>query len=550
MNQPLLKVDNLALGAARLQNRVVDGVSMTLKRGERVGIVGESGSGKSMMMRAVIGLLPPGIVKFAGSIAFDGRDMGSLPPRDLRALRGAGIGLIFQEPMTSLNPALRIGTQMEEGLALHKEVDAAARRAAMVSMLERVGIPDPQTALTAFPHEFSGGMRQRIMIASVMLLEPALLIADEPTTALDAVVQRDVLELLRDLVKEKGTAMVLISHDMSMVAQYTDRLLVMEKGVCVEQGETRDLLSAPRHDYTKKLLSALPRRGPARAIADRQPIASVRDLQLTYGSGKNAKAVLHGIDLDIRPGEIVALVGGSGSGKTTLGRVIAGLLKPNGGSMTFRGREISRRNGNYDDYRANCQMIFQDPYSSLDPRMRVRDLVAASLRHEKSLTAAQRKARVDEVLVDVGLGPQFADRFPHQLSGGQRQRVALARALARRPDLVIADEAVSALDLTVKAQILELLARLQEEQRFACLFISHDLGVVEQIADRVIVMHRGRIEEQGLKARIFDQPMSDYTKRLLAAVPTLVSTEEGGVSLEWRFSGPATPRLHRNAAAN
>lgn len=546
INQPLLKVDNLALGTARLENRVVDGVSMTLKRGERVGIVGESGSGKSMMMRAIIGLLPPGIVKLAGSIAFDGRDMDSLPLRDIRALRGAGIGLIFQEPMTSLNPALRIGKQMEEGLALHRKIDAAARRSAIISMLERVGIPNPEAALTAYPHEFSGGMRQRIMIASVMLLEPALLIADEPTTALDAVVQRDVLELLRDLVNEKGTAMVLISHDMSMVAQYTDRLLVMEKGVCVEQGETKDLLSAPRHDYTKKLLSALPRRGPERAIADRQPIASVKDLQLTYGSGKNAKAVLHGIDLDIRPGEIVALVGGSGSGKTTLGRVIAGLLKPNGGSMTFRGREISRRN--YDDYRANCQMIFQDPYSSLDPRMRVRDLVAAPLRHEKKLAPAQRKSRVDEVLVDVGLGPQFADRFPHQLSGGQRQRVAIARALARRPELVIADEAVSALDLTVKAQILELLARLQEEQRFACLFISHDLGVVEQIADRVIVMHRGRIEEQGPRTHIFDSPTSDYTKRLLAAVPTLISTQAGGVSLEWRFSGPATPRLLRNAA--
>ncbi|AIC31111.1 oligopeptide/dipeptide ABC transporter ATP-binding protein (plasmid) [Rhizobium etli bv. mimosae str. IE4771] len=535
-NQPLLKADCLVLGTPRVEHKVVDGVSLTLHRGERVGIVGESGSGKSMLMRAVIGLLPPGIVKRGGSIDFGGRDMDSLAPDDMRALRGAGIGLIFQEPMTSLNPALRIGRQMEEGLALHTSKDAAARRAAIVSMLERVGIPNPEEAMNAYPHEFSGGMRQRIMIASVMLLEPALLIADEPTTALDAVVQRDVLELLRELVKEKGTAMVLISHDMAMVAQYTDRLLVMEKGVCVEEGRTQDLLSAPRHDYTKKLLSALPRRGPERTISDGQSIASVKNLRLAYGSGKSAKAVLHGIDLDIHPGEIVALVGGSGSGKTTLGRVMAGLLKPNDGSMTFRGGEISRRSGNYDDYRANCQMIFQDPYSSLDPRMRISDIVGAPLRHERKSTRAERRTRVEEVLVEVGLGPEFADRFPHQLSGGQRQRVAIARAIARRPDLVIADEAVSALDLTVKAQILRLLARLQEEHGFACLFISHDLGVVEQIADRVIVMHKGRIEEQGTKADIFDNPASDYTKRLLEAVPALVPTLGGGISLEWRSS--------------
>ncbi|MBB4277833.1 dipeptide ABC transporter ATP-binding protein [Rhizobium mongolense] len=536
-SHPLLEADHLVLGAARVEHRVVDGVSLALQRGERVGIVGESGSGKSMLMRAVIGLLPPGIVKLGGSIAFDGRDMDTLAPGDMRALRGAGIGLIFQEPMTSLNPAMRIGKQMEEGLALHRSMDAASRRTAIVSMLERVGIANPEEAMNAYPHEFSGGMRQRIMIASVMLLEPALLIADEPTTALDAVVQRDVLELLRDLVKERGTAMVLISHDMAMVAQYTDRLLVMQKGACVEEGRTQDLLSAPRHDYTKKLLSALPRRGPERTIATDQPIASVKDLTLSYGQGRNAKPVLHGVDLDINPGEIVALVGGSGSGKTTLGRVIAGLLKPNDGGMTFRGQQISRKN--YDDYRANCQMIFQDPYSSLDPRMRIRDIVAAPLRHEKKSTRAERRIRVDEVLLEVGLGPEFADRFPHQLSGGQRQRVAIGRAIARHPDLVIADEAVSALDLTVKAQILRLMARLQEEHGFACLFISHDLGVVEQIADRVIVMHKGRIEEQGTKAAIFDNPRSDYTKRLLSAVPALIPTRDGGVSLEWRSSSAA-----------
>lgn len=535
MNTPtLLTVDRLVLGATAVATQVVDGVSLTLRRGERIGIVGESGSGKSMLMRAVIGLLPAGISKLGGSVRFEDRDMGDLQPEEVRKLRGKGIGLIFQEPMTSLNPALTIGRQLEEGLALHTAMDATGRRDAILAMLRRVGIADPDAAVRAFPHEFSGGMRQRIMIASVMLLEPALLIADEPTTALDAVVQREVLELLHALVEEKGTAMVLISHDMAMVAQYTDRVLVMQKGVCVEEGATSELLRAPRHEYTRKLLSALPRRAPARAIAPNAPLASVRNMKLAYGSGSSAKAVLHGIDLDIHPGEIVALVGGSGSGKTTLGRIIAGLLQPNEGTLTFRGQAVNRKSGGYADYRANCQMVFQDPYSSLDPRMRVREIVAAPLRHEKSMRSTARRERVNEVLSEVGLGPQFADRFPHQLSGGQRQRVAIARALARRPDLVIADEAVSALDMTVKAQILKLLTQLQEQQGFACLFISHDLGVVEQIADRVVVMHRGVIEEQGSRDEIFDRPTSSYTRKLLSAVPMLAPADGGGIDLVWR----------------
>lgn len=316
---PLLTVEQLVLGtSAAMAPPVVDCVSLTLRAGERIGIVGRSGSGKSMLMRAVIGLLPPGIVRRGGSVRFAGRDMSGLAPDDLRKLRGKSIGLIFQEPMTSLNPALTIGRQMEEGLALHTTMDASARQSAILAMLKRVGIADPDAAVRAFPHEFSGGMRQRIMIASVMLLEPALLIADEPTTALDAVVQRDVLELLHALVEEKGTAMVLISHDMAMVAQYTDRVLVMQKGVCVEEGTTAELLRMPRHDYTRKLLSALPRRAPARAVAPNAPLASVRNMKLAYGSGTGAKPVLHGIDLDIHPGEIVALVGGPAPGRRRL----------------------------------------------------------------------------------------------------------------------------------------------------------------------------------------------------------------------------------------
>jgi peptide/nickel transport system ATP-binding protein len=538
----LLSVEGLRLSVARTGLDVVDGVSFRIAPGEIVGIVGESGSGKTLAARAVMGLEPPGIRRTAGAVRFEGRDVAKLSPGELRSLRGARVGMVFQEPMTSLNPSMTIGRQLEEGLALHRRLSAAERRKLILEMLVRVGLKDPEGALGAYPHEFSGGMRQRIMLASVMLLQPALLIADEPTTALDAVVQRDVLELMVDLTRARGTAVLMISHDLSMVARYTDRIIVMCKGEIVEEGATQDLLREPRHPYTRKLLAAMPRRMPARVVPSAPtPIVEVRDLVVEYGGKAGflrrqpGKRALDGVSLSIRPREVVALVGGSGSGKTTLGRTIAGLLSPTAGEIRYAGRPILRGSEGWADYRLNCQMVFQDPYSSLDPRMTIGALVREALRQVTGMSSAEKTGRVDEVLAEVGLGDGFADRYPHELSGGQRQRVAIARAVVRRPAFVIADEPVSALDVTVRAQVLDLIAGLQERHGFSCLFISHDLGVVEQVADRVIVMQDGRIVEQGSRDAVFDRPQHPYTRRLLSAIPALETSDRGGVRLRWRL---------------
>ncbi len=535
----LLSVRGLTLEVIRNGGAVVKDVSFDVSPGEIVGIVGESGSGKTLATRSIIGLIAPGIRHASGSIVYKGQDTLQASDRTLRRLRGGEIGVVFQEPMTSLNPSMTIGRQLEEGLVLHTKQTPEMRRTNILHMLTRVGLKDPAGALTAYPHEFSGGMRQRIMLASVMLLKPALLIADEPTTALDAVVQRDVMELMVELTKEQGTAVLLISHDLPMVARYTHRFVVMERGVVVEQGTTEEILSRPKHPYTRKLLSSLPFRGDVRVIdTSVSPIVSARDIVVDYAGRKSlfkkgiAKRALHGISVDIHPGEVVALVGGSGSGKTTLGRTIAGLVKETSGEILFHGK---RRDNDWFNYRMNCQMVFQDPYSSLDPRMTIMALVEEALRLIPDLTAAEKKQRAAETLEEVGLGKAFADRYPHQLSGGQRQRVAIARAIARRPKFLIADEPVSALDVTVRAQVLDLFSNLQKRYGFSCLFISHDLGVVEQIADRVIVMQDGRIIEQGDRNAIFDTPREAYTRKLLSASPALDLNDNGGVKLKWRL---------------
>ncbi|MFJ1309295.1 ABC transporter ATP-binding protein [Agrobacterium sp. P15N1-A] len=535
----LLTVRGLSLEVARTGHRVVKDVSFDIAAGEIFGIVGESGSGKTLATRALISLLPPAIAVTGGSIIYKGQDVMSLPVKELRRLRGAEIGVVFQEPMTSLNPSMTIGRQLEEGLILHTKLSPEERREKILDMLRRVGIRDPEGALTAYPHEFSGGMRQRIMLASVMLLKPALLIADEPTTALDAVIQRDVMELMVELTRAEGTAVLLISHDLPMVARYTSRIVVMEKGAIVEQGRTEDLLDAPQHPYTKKLLSSLPFRGEPRSIdTSKAPMVSARDIVVDYAGRKSLlkkakpKRALHGVSIDIHEGEVVALVGGSGSGKTTLGRTIAGLVQESEGHIRFQGRE---RNEDWKDYRLNCQMVFQDPYSSLDPRMTIQALVEEALRLVPDLDQAAKRKRALETLEEVGLGADFAARYPHELSGGQRQRVAIARAIARRPRFLIADEPVSALDVTVRAQVLDLFSDLQKRYGFSCLFISHDLGVVEQVADRVVVMQDGRIIEEGDRDTIFDSPREAYTRRLLSAIPALDQNEKGGVTLKWRL---------------
>ncbi|MBY3542512.1 ABC transporter ATP-binding protein [Rhizobium laguerreae] len=535
-NRTLLNVRNLSLQVTGTGVEVVKEVSFDIAPGEIFGIVGESGSGKTLATRALISLLPAPIKVIGGSVAYKGRDVLSMNGAQLR---GAEIGVVFQEPMTSLNPSMTVGRQLEEGLQLHTKLSKEERRSRILDMLNRVGIRDPAGALSSYPHEFSGGMRQRIMLASVMLLKPALLIADEPTTALDAVIQRDVMELMVELTQAEGTAVLLISHDLPMVARYTNRIVVMEKGVIVEEGRTADLLHAPQRAYTKKLLSSLPFRGETRTIdKTRAPMVSARDIVVDYPGRRSLmkkatpKRALHGVSIDIHEGEVVALVGGSGSGKTTLGRTIAGLVRESEGDIRFKGRS---RAADWMDYRLNCQMVFQDPYSSLDPRMTILALVEEALRLVPDLDSMAKRKRALETLEEVGLGSDYAGRYPHELSGGQRQRVAIARAIARRPKFLIADEPVSALDVTVRAQVLELLSDLQKRYGFSCLFISHDLGVVEQVADRVVVMQDGRIIEEGDRDTVFDSPKEAYTQRLLSAIPALDHNAQGGVILKWRL---------------
>ena len=526
MSTPLLRVEGLRLQAASGGACLVDGLDFELEAGGLLAVVGESGSGKSMTARAILGLLPPGVRHGGGRILLNGEDLLRASAARLRALRGADIGMVFQEPMVSLNPALRIGTQLAEGLRLHSDLGDAAIRSRCIAMLERVQVRDPERCLAAFPHEFSGGMRQRIMLASVMLLKPRLLIADEPTTALDTLSQAEVLNLMCELASEHGTAVLLITHNLGLVARYAERAIVLRQGVLVESGSAREVLMRPQHPYTRQLVDALPRRGPtAPARAAGEPLIEARQLVVSYpGRARywwrkpEARRVLDGVDLSVRAGETVAVVGGSGSGKTTLGRAMLGLLPLTDGHLLFRGAPLDA--GRRREFRLACQLVFQDPFSSLDPRQRIGAIVREPLLLVRELSAAQAHSRVEQMLDEVGLAG-VASRFPHELSGGQRQRVAIARALVRRPAFVVADEPVSALDMSIQAQVLALFQALQKEYGFACLFISHDLGAVEQIADRVVVMEAGRIVEQGSRDAVFDSPSHGYTRALLAAAPIL-----------------------------
>jgi peptide/nickel transport system ATP-binding protein len=523
----LLAVEALSL-AARSGNLVLDRVSFDVAAGEIMALVGESGSGKTMAARAAIGLPPPGIRQVGGVLRFDGVDLATLDPAAMRRLRGAAIGLVFQEPMVSLNPALTIGAQMIEALTAHAPMPAEAARAQVIDMLGRVRIADPASALAAHPHRFSGGMRQRIMLASVMLPRPKLLLADEPTTALDTLTQRDVLDLMVELATTSGTAVLLITHNLGLVARYAQRVVVMRRGVVVERGAVDSVLRSPTEDYTRELIAALPRRRPpAPPRPEREAVIAAEKLSIAYpgkarwlGRGPPTR-VVDQVDLTIHAGEAVALVGGSGSGKTTLGRAMLGLIPVAGGRLLYRGADLAGASAEVRRrFRLDCQLVFQDPQSSLDPRQRVLDIVMEPLDHEPGLDRAGRKARALATLDEVGLA-DFADRLPHALSGGQRQRVAIARAIVRRPALVVADEPVSALDMTIQKQVLTLFRRLQERVGFACLFISHDLAAVAEVADRVLVMEAGRIVEQGTVDAVFDRPAHPYTRALLAAAPSL-----------------------------
>ena len=525
MMVPLLTVDRLRIEAIRSGAAVVDAVSFAIEPGEFLAMVGESGSGKTAAARAILGLLPPGLRKAGGRIELDGEDLATVSPRRMRALRGPAVGMVFQEPMVSLNPAISIGAQMTEGLALHERLGRSEIKSRCLDMLARVQIRDPVRTFDAYPHEFSGGMRQRIMLASVMLLKPKLLLADEPTTALDTLTQREVLDLMVALARDHGTSVMLITHNLGLVSRYAQRAVVLRQGRLVETGSVRQILFSPREAYTRQLVEALPRRGAATARhAAGEPLISVRGLKVSFRGRQRLfrhdadVTAVGGVDLDIGAGETVAVVGGSGSGKTTLGRAMLRLIPTAGGEIRFRGRDVTATRDR--EFRLASQLVFQDPYSSLDPRMRVGEIVAEPLRHVPQLSGAERDQRVAVMLDEVGLAG-FAQRWPHELSGGQRQRIAIARAIVRHPSFVVADEPVSALDMTIQAQMLKLLERLQSQYGFACLFISHDLAAVEQVADRVVVMQDGRIVEQGSRDDVFDHPQHDYTKVLLAAAPVL-----------------------------
>ncbi|WP_136052932.1 ABC transporter ATP-binding protein [Microbacterium sp. K36] len=532
---PVLSIDGLAV-AFRTGSELVTAISditIDIAAGETVAVVGESGSGKSTTAAAVNRLLPENGVITAGSIRFDGRELTDLPENAMVSLRGAGIGLVPQDPMSNLNPLIRVGEQIGEALEVHGYTSGDATKARVVELLEMVGIPDAARRATQYPHEFSGGMRQRVLIAMGLACKPRLLIADEPTSALDVTVQRRILDQLDQLTDELGTAVFLITHDLALAAERADRIVVMFRGQVVEEGTSADVLGNPQHEYTRQLLAAAPslasRRDalPAREVAaDAVPFVEIRDLRKEFPL-RNAKAgepqtftAVDGVSFSIRRGTTVSIVGESGSGKSTTANMVLGLEDATSGAILFDGTDLTTlRRKELFALRRRVQPVFQNPYASLDPRYTVEQSIAEPLRVHRIGTAATRHARVLELLEQVALPAAMAERLPHELSGGQRQRVAIARALALEPELVVLDEAVSALDVLVQAQILELLADLQKRLGLSYLFISHDLAVVRMISDEVHVMQRGVVVESGTPESIFDTPQHPYTRELLAAIP-------------------------------
>ncbi|MFJ9951233.1 ABC transporter ATP-binding protein [Kitasatospora sp. NPDC091207] len=522
MSRPVLRVRDLTVEFDAV--KAVDGVGFELSAGDTLGLVGESGSGKSTTALALLRMLPAGGRITAGSVELDGQDLAALPEAALRGLRGRRIAMIFQDPMSSLNPVLTIGKQLDEALRAHGSAGRAERAARAVELLDLVGIPGAAGRLGDHPHQFSGGQRQRVMIALALANRAEVLVADEPTTALDPTVQQQILHLLARINRETGTALVVISHDLGVIARTCRRILVMRDGRVVERGATGEVLAAPRHPYTKQLLAAVPRlEAPSEAAANSlpgaEPLLTVHGLRKTYGSRRRPVTALDGVDLKLHPGETLGLVGESGSGKSTLARALVQVHAPSAGTIRFRGEELGRDGGRAA--RRELQMVFQDPYSSLNPRLTAGRIIEEPLIAHGLGTAAERAARVAELLQQVGLEPESADRHPRAFSGGQRQRIGIARALAPRPSVLICDEPVSALDVSVQAQVIELLARLQRELGLAVLFIAHDLAVVRQVSHRIAVMHHGRIVETGPADRVVTAPEHPYTAELLAAVPRL-----------------------------
>ena len=523
--QPLLRVRDLTVSYSTAGGDVpaVQGINLEVHPGQMTAIVGESGSGKTTSAMAAIGLLPSNATIDAGTITFDGRDITSLRRRQWRELRGRRIGLIPQDPNNSLNPVQTIGASVEEGLRIHKVGSAAERKAKALELLERVGIEDPERRYHQYPHELSGGMKQRVLIAAAVALEPDLIIADEPTSALDVTVQKIILDLLDDMRAELGMGILFITHDLAVAGDRADRVVVMESGQLREEGLAATVLTNPRHDYTKRLLADAPSLTVADAgaapVTERtagEPLVRVEGLTQRFGDF----TAVDDISFTVAKGSTHAIVGESGSGKTTTGRSIAMFNTPTSGTITVGGRDIVGLRGKaLREERNNIQLVYQNPYGSLDPKQTIGQTVAEPLRNLKGARASSAKEKAKEFLDLVALNPDYYDRRPRELSGGQRQRVAIARAMIVEPELVILDEAVSALDVTVQAQILRLLARLQEELGLTYIFISHDLAVVNQISDTVSVLSKGQQVEYGPTAEVFSNPQSPFTRKLIEAIP-------------------------------
>ena len=538
---PVLEVRSLAvtLTGTNTPHRVVDGIDITVHRGEVFALLGESGSGKSMTARAVMGLIDQGHVE-ADVLRLNDEDLLALSPEQHRRLRGVQVSLVMQDALSALNPVLSIGDQLCDLIRAHRDVTRREATTRAVELLGLVGIPDPATRVDHYPHQFSGGQRQRILIAMAIALEPDLIIADEPTTALDVTVQAQILDLLLSLRTRLGMGLLLITHDLGVVMEVADRVAVMRSGRIVESGSADEVLTNPQHAYTRELLGSMPK--PVSAAQELEDpgraILRATGLRRTFrGAHGHSVTAVAGVDLSLRRGEILAIVGESGSGKSTLARMLVGLDTPDEGTLEYRDQDVTR--GRLSDRRVlrrGVQMVFQDPYMSLNPRMTVQQLVAEPLDATRTGTPASRRARVAELLDLVGLEPGMASRFPHQFSGGQRQRIGIARALALDPDVLVCDEPVSALDVSIRAQIIDLLCDLRERLGMSIVFIAHDLSLVRHIADRVAVMYLGEMVEIGPTEQVYRHPVHVYTRSLLSAIPPQTRAERGMLERRTRLT--------------
>ncbi len=541
MTEPLLKVEDLSVAFRQggRDNIAVDRISFDVKPGETVALVGESGSGKSVTALSVLKLLPyPAAHHPSGRVLFKGRDLLAMPENEIRKVRGNDITMVFQEPMTSLNPLHPIEKQIAEVLSLHRGLSGNAARDRVIELLTEVGIPEPATRLRSYPHQLSGGQRQRVMIALALANEPDLFIADEPTTALDVTVQAQILKLLKELQARLGMAMLFITHDLGIVKKIADRVCVMQGGHIVERGTSQEIFAAPKHSYTRDLIAAQPKGQSAEPKPDAPVVVSTDNLRIWFPikRGLLRKTVGHikavdGVTVNIRRGETLGVVGESGSGKTTLGLALLRLISSDG-RIVFMGKDVQGlRFKEMLPLRHDMQIVFQDPFGSLSPRMSVADIVGEGLQvHQPGLSETEREEKVMTALRDVGLDPATRFRYPHEFSGGQRQRIAVARAMVLEPSFVVLDEPTSALDMMIQAQIVDLLRDLQKKRDLTYMFISHDLKVVAALASHVVVMRAGKVVEQGPAKELFANPKSDYTRALFAAAFNLEAAASGAVA--------------------